>query len=327
MRQSARRTDDDLAPCVSPCVSPSASTSWSRVVTHNLWSARGLCAPVAHPAPLRVVAVRGHAARGCEGGSDPAPGLPGPGHSGRAGRPEFHGVAPTLACRCQQAERVRPERADDKSTCWFEEVGHVTNPMQSPSVLPVDPAGPADPASARFASAGQARLRTSRLGETRKVLEKRRAIDRVSHEDPQAIIIVGSVTTWLANLKSTMREWNRTETLSGATVRPTALPLTFSVHFPTVHVVDGARRRNRNPFRCWRNHGHCDTLASDSGRGLVRAVRPQASLSGDRGRPPACSSRRRPTRTSAAAGVAGRLAGIHRSGCRTADWEAEAAVR
>ena len=214
---------------------------------HNLWSARGLCAPVAPLAPLRGVAVRGHAARGCEGGSDPVPGLPGPGHSGRAGRPECDGVAPTLACRCQHAERVRPEHTDDKSTCWFEGVGHVTNPMQSPSVLPVDPAGPADPASARFASAGQARLRASRFGETREVLEKRRAIDRVSHEDPQAIIIVGSVTSWLANLKSTMREWNRTETLSGATVRRAPLPLTFWVHFLVrLFVEDSTARTGRD---------------------------------------------------------------------------------
>jgi hypothetical protein len=65
----------------------------------------------------------------------------------------------------------------------------VTKPMKSASVLPVDPAGPADPASARFASAGQARLRASRFGEIRKVLEKRRGTDRVSHEDPQAIIL------------------------------------------------------------------------------------------------------------------------------------------
>jgi len=106
--------------------------------------------------------------------------------------------------------------------------------MQSPSVLPVDPAGPADPPS------------YSVRRRVRKVLEKRRAIDRVSHEDPQAIIIVGSVTSWLANLKSTMREWNRTETLSGATVRRAPLPLTFSVHFLVrLFVEDSTARTGR----------------------------------------------------------------------------------
>ena len=118
----------------------------------------------------------------------------------------------------------------------------MTKPTESPSVLPADPAGPADPPSrvalrrgkpgfraSRFG--GQARVRAPRFGEARKVLEKRRRLERVSHKDPQAIIIVGSVTSWLAKSMSTMREWNRTETLSGATVRRTALPLTFSVHF------------------------------------------------------------------------------------------------
>jgi len=114
--------------------------------------------------------------------------------------------------------------------------------MKSPSVLPVDPAGPADPAFAGLASAGHARSGVVRGGGARKVLEKRRGIDRVSHEDPQAIIIELGPPYRLAEGWMTMRESDRTETPSGTGGSPIPSPLTFSVRFPA-----SSRRRRRAP--------------------------------------------------------------------------------
>ncbi len=74
-------------------------------------------------------------------------------------RPDRHDEAPLVRLVGIQAGGSAPSRADGKSKRLW--------------ILP----------DLRI------RLRASRFGEIRKVLEKRREVERVSHKDPQAIII------------------------------------------------------------------------------------------------------------------------------------------